>query len=95
MRDGKNLKKFVTHIEEIVKMIMIVLLQFQVEKIHTFNPILLKKGRFGPYLQCGDKMKSLPPGITETNLTKFVLLKILLISGVLKILVYIKVIFIF
>ena len=23
--------------------------------------IVLKKGRFGPYVQCGDKMKSLPP----------------------------------
>ena len=23
--------------------------------------IMLKKGRFGPYVQCGDKMKSLPP----------------------------------
>ena len=32
------------------------------------NPILFKKGRFGPYVQCGDKMKSLPPGITEENL---------------------------
>lgn len=25
--------------------------------------ILLKKGRFGPYVQCGDKMKSLPPNV--------------------------------
>ena len=31
--------------------------------------IVFKKGRFGPYLQCGKKMKSLPPGITEDNLT--------------------------
>ena len=26
--------------------------------------IMLKKGRFGPYVQCGDKMKSLPPQVT-------------------------------
>ena len=26
--------------------------------------ILLKKGRFGPYVQCGKKMKSLPPNTT-------------------------------
>ena len=25
--------------------------------------IILKKGRFGPYVQCGDKMKSLPPQV--------------------------------
>ena len=25
--------------------------------------IMLKKGRFGPYVQCGDKMKSLPPNV--------------------------------
>ena len=24
---------------------------------------MLKKGRFGPYVQCGDKMKSLPPQV--------------------------------
>ncbi len=33
------------------------------------DDILFKKGRFGPYLQCDKKMKSLPPGITEDNLT--------------------------
>ena len=33
------------------------------------NDILFKKGRFGPYLQCDEKMKSLPPGITEDSLT--------------------------
>ena len=32
------------------------------------EPIVLKKGRFGPYLKSGDKMKSLPPGISEDNL---------------------------
>ena len=32
--------------------------------------ILLKNGRYGPYLQCGKKMKSLPPGITDSNLTE-------------------------
>jgi len=26
--------------------------------------IILKKGRFGPYVQCGDKMKSLPPKVS-------------------------------
>ena len=31
--------------------------------------ILLKNGRYGPYLQCGNKMKSLPPGVTDSNLT--------------------------
>ena len=31
--------------------------------------ILLKKGRFGPYIQLGKKMKSLPRGITEENIT--------------------------
>ena len=35
----------------------------------TGETILLKKGRFGPYLQLGKKMKSLPPGISEDNLT--------------------------
>jgi len=32
------------------------------------EPIVLKKGRFGPYLKSGDKMKSLPPGISEDDL---------------------------
>tara|TARA_Y100001970_G_scaffold84248_1_gene106340 strand:- start:8 stop:2476 length:2469 start_codon:yes stop_codon:yes gene_type:complete len=35
----------------------------------TGDDIVLKKGRFGPYLQCGKKMKSLPPGISEDMLT--------------------------
>jgi len=36
----------------------------------TKELIILKKGRFGPYLQCAKKMKSLPPGITEKNITE-------------------------
>ena len=36
----------------------------------TKEPIVLKKGRFGPYLQSGKKMKSLPPGINENNITE-------------------------
>ena len=35
----------------------------------TNESILLKKGRFGPYIQLGKKMKSLPYGITEENIT--------------------------
>ncbi|MAP67762.1 MAG: DNA topoisomerase I [Candidatus Marinimicrobia bacterium] len=40
------------------------------ESTHSFvhpetqQPIFLKEGRFGPYVQCDKKMKSLPPGIT-------------------------------
>ena len=30
--------------------------------------IEFKKGRYGPYLKCGKKMKSLPPGINEDNI---------------------------
>tara|TARA_Y100001970_G_scaffold293881_1_gene444209 strand:- start:13449 stop:15914 length:2466 start_codon:yes stop_codon:yes gene_type:complete len=41
------------------------------------NPILFKKGRFGPYVQCGNKMKSLPPGITEDNLDEAIAAKII------------------
>jgi len=37
--------------------------------IKSGNDIVLKKGRFGPYLQCGKKIKSLPPGVMEENLT--------------------------
>ena len=44
--------------------------------IESGNPILLKKGRFGPYLHCGDKMKSLPPGVTDTNITEEIACKI-------------------
>ena len=36
---------------------------------NTGETILLKKGRFGPYLQSGKKMKSLPPGVKETDIT--------------------------
>ena len=35
----------------------------------TGDEVVLKKGRFGPYLKSGDKMKSLPPGVTEETLT--------------------------
>ena len=35
----------------------------------TGNDVLLKKGRFGAYLKSGDKMKSLPPGVSEETLT--------------------------
>ncbi|MBC21811.1 MAG: DNA topoisomerase I [Candidatus Marinimicrobia bacterium] len=33
----------------------------------TNEDIVLKKGRFGPYIQCGEKMKSLPPNIEMEN----------------------------
>ena len=33
------------------------------------EPILIKNGRFGPYLQCGDKMKSLLPGMAIEEIT--------------------------
>ena len=33
------------------------------------EPILIKDGRFGPYLQCGDKMKSLLPGMDMKEIT--------------------------
>ena len=39
--------------------------------------IVFKKGRFGPYLQCGKKMKSLPPGVTEENLNPEIAQKII------------------
>ena len=39
--------------------------------------IVFKKGRFGPYLQCGKKMKSLPPGVTEENLSPEIAQKII------------------
>jgi len=45
--------------------------------IKSGDSILLKKGRFGPYLQCGDKMKSLPPGVTDTNITEEIACKII------------------
>ena len=43
----------------------------------TQNPILLKKGRFGPYLQSGGKMKSLPPGVSEENITEEIAINII------------------
>ena len=33
------------------------------------EPIYLKEGRFGPYVQCGDKMKSLLPGMKMEEIT--------------------------
>ena len=33
------------------------------------DPILLKDGRYGPYLQCGEKMKSLLPGMQMNEVT--------------------------
>jgi DNA topoisomerase-1 len=45
----------------------------------TGSEIVLKKGRFGPYLQSGDKMKSLPPGISEDNLTPEIAQKVMLL----------------
>ncbi len=41
------------------------------------EPVLLKVGRFGPYLQCGDKMKSLPPGLSVDDLTDDIAHKII------------------
>ena len=32
-------------------------------------PVLLKDGRYGPYLQCGEKMKSLLPGMKIDEVT--------------------------
>ena len=39
--------------------------------IHPDNkePIFLKNGRFGPYIQCGKKMKSLLPNMNEEDVT--------------------------
>ena len=45
----------------------------------TGNEIVLKKGRFGPYLQTGDKMKSLPPGINEESLTPEIAQQVMLL----------------
>ncbi len=35
----------------------------------TGETVVLKDGRFGPYLQCGDKMKSLLPGMSPEDVT--------------------------
>jgi len=41
------------------------------------EPVLLKDGRFGPYIQCGDKMKSLLPGMTMEEVTADIALGII------------------
>ena len=41
------------------------------------EPVLLKDGRFGPYVQCGDKMKSLLPGMTQAEVTPEIALKLI------------------
>jgi DNA topoisomerase-1 len=35
---------------------------------NTDDDIFLKNGRFGPYIQMGDKMKSLPPNLNEDDI---------------------------
>ncbi len=45
----------------------------------TGNEIVLKKGRFGPYLKAGDKMKSLPPGVTEDSITPEIAKQVMLL----------------
>ena len=37
--------------------------------VESGEPIYLKEGRFGPYIQCGDKMKSLLPGMSIEEIT--------------------------
>ena len=41
------------------------------------EPVLLKDGRFGPYIQCGDKMKSLLPGMTLEEVTSKIALDLI------------------
>ena len=41
------------------------------------EPVLLKDGRFGPYVQCGDKMKSLLPGMVLNEVTPEIALKLI------------------
>jgi DNA topoisomerase-1 len=41
------------------------------------EPVLLKDGRFGPYIQCGDKMKSLLPGMTIEEVTSEIALNLI------------------
>jgi len=41
------------------------------------EPVLLKDGRFGPYVQCGDKMKSLLPGMTLEEVTSKIALDLI------------------
>ena len=41
------------------------------------EPVLLKDGRFGPYVQCGDKMKSLLPGMALEEVTSDIALDLI------------------
>ena len=41
------------------------------------EPVLLQDGRFGPYIQCGDKMKSLLPGMTLEEVTSEIALDLI------------------
>ena len=41
------------------------------------EPVLLKDGRFGPYVQCGDKMKSLLPGMVLDEVTPDIALNLI------------------
>ncbi len=41
------------------------------------EPVLLKDGRFGPYIQCGDKMKSLLPGMALEEVTSEIALNLI------------------
>ena len=43
----------------------------------TNQPIFLKDGRFGPYIQCEKKMKSLPPNMTLNEVTEKIALDLL------------------
>jgi DNA topoisomerase I len=45
--------------------------------LETDEPIFLKDGRFGPYLQCGKKMKSLLPGMKMEEVTTDIAQKIM------------------
>ena len=41
--------------------------------------IVIKNGRFGAYLKCGDKTKGFPPNITPENITEDLAIKILML----------------
>ena len=43
----------------------------------TNDDIFLKNGRFGPYIQMGKKMKSLPPGLKQEEMTLELAIKII------------------
>ena len=47
------------------------------EHPETKKPIFLKDGRFGPYVQCEKKMKSLPPNMTLEDITEKIALDLL------------------